>query len=161
DELAEGSDRDEALIRTMATSGRTVLFSAVTVALSMAATVAFPMYFLKSFAYAGVATVAFVATASIFITPAAIVLLGPRLDALDVRGSLRPRSHRPDPLHKPVEQWFWYRSSKFVMRRWASTGLVVVALLVLLGLPFFSVKWGFPDDRVLPPSASSHQVGDE
>ena len=49
----------------------------------------FPMYFLKSFAYAGVATVAFVATASIVITPAAIVLLGPRLDALDVRRLLR------------------------------------------------------------------------
>jgi len=157
DELAEGSDRDEALIRTMATSGRTVLFSAVTVALSMSATVAFPMYFLKSFAYAGVATVAFVATASIVITPAAIVLLGSRLDALNVRRLLR----RPDPAHKPVEELFWYRSSKFVMRRWAPIGLTVIAVLVLLGLPFFSVKWGFPDDRVLPRSASSHQVGDE
>ena len=157
DELAEGSERDEALIRTMATSGRTVLFSAVTVALSMSATVAFPMYFLKSFAYAGVATVAFVATASIVITPAAIVLLGPRLDALNVRRLLR----RPDPAHKPVEELFWYRSSKFVMRRWAPIGLAVIALLLLLGLPFFSVKWGFPDDRVLPRSASSHQVGDE
>ena len=157
DELAEGSDRNEALIRTMATSGRTVLFSAVTVALSMSATVAFPMYFLKSFAYAGVATVAFVATASIVITPAAIVLLGSRLDALNVRRLLR----RPDPAHKPVEELFWYRSSKFVMRRWAPIGLTVIAVLVLLGLPFFSVKWGFPDDRVLPRSASSHQVGDE
>ena len=157
DELAEGGDRDEALIRTMATSGRTVLFSAVTVALSMSATVAFPMYFLKSFAYAGVATVAFVATASIVITPAAIVLLGSRLDALNVRRLLR----RPDPAHKPVEELFWYRSSKFVMRRWAPIGLTVIAVLVLLGLPFFSVKWGFPDDRVLPRSASSHQVGDE
>jgi putative drug exporter of the RND superfamily len=157
DELAEGSDRDEALIRTMATSGRTVLFSAVTVALSMSATVAFPMYFLKSFAYAGVATVAFVATASIVITPAAIVLLGSRLDALNVRRLLR----RPDPGHKPVEELFWYRSSKFVMRRWAPIGLTVIAVLMLLGLPFFSVKWGFPDDRVLPRSASSHQVGDE
>ena len=157
DELAEGSDREEALIRTMATSGRTVLFSAVTVALSMSATVAFPMYFLKSFAYAGVATVAFVATASIVITPAAIVLLGSRLDALNVRRLLR----RPDPAHKPVEELFWYRSSKFVMRRWAPIGLTVIAVLLLLGLPFFSVKWGFPDDRVLPRSASSHQVGDE
>lgn len=46
------------------------------------------------------------------------------------------------------------------MRRWLPTGLAVVALLVLLGLPFFSVTWGFPDDRVLPTSASSHQVGD-
>jgi putative drug exporter of the RND superfamily len=161
DELAEGSDRDEALIRTMATSGRTVLFSAITVALSMLATVAFPMYFLKSFAYAGVATVAFVATASIFLTPAAIALLGPRLDALDVRRSLRRVFKRPEPVHKPVEQLFWYRSSKFVMRRWAPIGLSVVALLLLLGLPFTGVKWGFPDDRVLPSSTSSHQVGDQ
>ncbi|BCO98429.1 membrane protein [Mycobacterium intracellulare] len=160
DELAEGHDRDQALIRTMATSGRTVLFSAVTVALSMSATVAFPMYFLKSFAYAGVATVAFVATASIVITPAAIVLLGDRLDAFNVRRFLRRMLRRPEPAPKPVEQLFWYRSSKFVMRRWAPVGLAVVGLLLLLGLPFFSVKWGFPDDRVLPRSASAHQVGD-
>ncbi len=160
DELAEGSDRDAALIRTMATSGRTVLFSAVTVALSMSATALFPMYFLKSFAYAGVATVAFVATASIVLTPAAIVLLGPRLDSLDVRRLVRRVLGRPDPVHKPVEQLFWYRSSKFVMRRWLPVGLAVVALLLLLGLPFLSVKWGFPDDRVLPISTSSHQVGD-
>ncbi|MEE2853049.1 MAG: MMPL family transporter [Actinomycetota bacterium] len=160
DELAEGHTRDEALIRTMATSGRTVLFSAVTVALSMSATVAFPMYFLKSFAYAGVATVAFVATASIVITPAALVLLGPRLDALDVRRLARRISRRPAPAHRPVEQSFWYRSTRFVMRRWAPVGLSVVALLLLLGYPFLRVTWGFPDDRVLPRSASSHQVGD-
>ncbi|MGZ4528168.1 MAG: MMPL family transporter [Mycobacterium sp.] len=165
DELAEGLDRDEALIRTMATSGRTVLFSAITVALSMSATALFPMYFLKSFAYAGVATVAFVATASIIITPAAIVLLGPRLDGLDVRRLVRRALSRnggpADPAHKPVEQLFWYRSSKFVMRRWLPIGTAVVALLVLLGLPFTGVKWGFPDDRVLPRSASAHQVGDQ
>ena len=161
EELAEGSDRDEALIRTMATAGRTVLFSAVTVALSMSATALFPMYFLKSFAYAGVATVAFVATSSVVITPAAIVLMGPRLDALDVRRLMRRVFGRPDPVHKPVEQLFWYRASKFVMRRWLPIGLAVIALLVLLGLPFTGVKWGFPDDRVLPTSASSHQVGDQ
>ena len=161
DELAEGSDREEALIRTMATSGRTVLFSAITVALSMSATALFPMYFLKSFAYAGVATVAFVAVSSIVLTPAAIALLGPRLDSLDVRRLMRRLLGRAEPVHKPVEQLFWYRSSKFVMRHWLPTGLVVITLLVLLGLPFVSVKWGFPDDRVLPPSVSSHQVGDQ
>jgi len=160
DELAEGGDREAALIRTMVTSGRTVLFSAVTVALSMLATVAFPMYFLKSFAYSGVATVAFVATASIVVTPAAIVLLGSRLDSLDMHRLIRRALGRPEPGHKPVEQLFWYRSSKFVMRRWLPVGMAVVALLVLLGLPFFAVKWGFPDDRVLPTSTSSHQVGD-
>ena len=151
DELADGTDRDEALIRTMATAGRTVLFSATTVALSTAVIVLFPMYFLKSFAYAGVATVAFVAIAAIVITPAAIVLLGARLDALDVRRLARRvlpwLRGRPDPASKPVQQLFWYRSTKFVTRRSVPIGLAVIALLLLLGVPFFAVKWGMPDDR--------------
>ena len=160
DELADGSAPDEALVRTMATAGRTVLFSATTVALSMAVLVLFPMYFLKSFAYAGVATVAFVAVAATVVTPAAIVLLGPRLDALDVRRLGRRLFGRPDPGPKPVERLFWYRSTKFVTRHAVPIGLAVVALLAVLGLPFFGVKWGMPDDRVLPTSASAHAVGD-
>jgi RND superfamily putative drug exporter len=167
DELAAGSGRDEALIRTMTTAGRTVLFSATTVALSMAVMVLFPMYFLKSFAYAGVATVAFVALAAIVVTPAAIVVLGPRLDALDVRRLVRRMFSRPDPQrnrdsrHKPVEELFWYQSTQFVTRRAVPVGLAVVAVLLLLGVPFLGVKWGMPDDRVLPRSASAHQVGDQ
>jgi putative drug exporter of the RND superfamily len=161
DELADGGGRDEALIRTMATAGRTVLFSATTVALSMAVMVLFPMYFLKSFAYAGVATVAFVAVAAIVVTPAAIVVLGPRLDALDVRRLARRVFSRPDPVHKPVEQLFWYRSTQFVTRRALPLGLAVVALLLVLGVPFLRVNWGMPDDRVLPRSASAHQVGEQ
>ncbi len=161
DELADGAAPDAALIRTMATAGRTVLFSATTVALSMSVMVLFPMYFLKSFAYAGVATVAFVATAAVVVTPAAIVLLGPRLDALDARRLARRLLRRPEPVRKPVEQLFWYRSTAFVMRRALPIGLAVVALLVLLGVPFLGVKWGFPDERVLPRSTSSHQVGDQ
>jgi putative drug exporter of the RND superfamily len=161
EELADGASRDEALIRTMATAGRTVLFSATTVMLSMTVMVLFPMYFLKSFAYAGVATVAFCAVAAIVVTPAAIALLGPRLDSLDVRRLARRVLRRPEPVRKPIEQMFWYRSTKFVMRRAVPIGLAVVALLVLLGVPFLGVKFGFPDDRVLPRSASAHQVGDQ
>jgi RND superfamily putative drug exporter len=161
DELADGATRDEALIRTMATAGRTVLFSATTVALSMAVMVLFPMYFLKSFAYAGVVTVAFVAAAAIVVTPAAIVLLGSRVNSLDARRLVRRVLRRPDPVRKPVERMFWYRSTKFVVRRAVPIALAVVTLLVLLGAPFLGVKWGFPDDRVLPRSASSHQVGDQ
>ncbi len=97
DELAAGSGRDDALIRTMATAGRTVLFSAMTVALSMVAMVLFPMYFLKSFAYAGIAVVAFAAVAAVVVAPAAIVLLGDRLDSLDVRRLLRRVLGRPEP----------------------------------------------------------------
>jgi RND superfamily putative drug exporter len=161
DELADGADRERALVRTMATAGRTVLFSALTVALSMVAMVLFPMYFLKSFAYAGVAVVAFAALAAIVVAPAAIVLLGDRLDSLDVRRLARRVLGRPEPVRKPIEQTFWYRSTKFVMRRSIPIGLAIIALLLVLGAPFLGAKWGFPDDRVLPESASARQVGDD
>ena len=161
DELAAGSQRDEALIRTMATAGRTVLFSAMTVALSMVAMVLFPMYFLKSFAYAGIAVVTFAAVAAVVVAPAAIVLLGDRLDALDARRLLRRMLGRPEPTPKPVEENFWYRSTRFVMRRSIPIGLAIVALLLLLGAPFLGAKWGFPDDRVLPASLSARAVGDQ
>ncbi|MCT7657045.1 MMPL family transporter [Mycobacterium deserti] len=161
DELAEGADRDRALVRTMATAGRTVLFSALTVALSMVAMVLFPMYFLQSFAYAGVAVVTFAAVAAIVVAPAAIVLLGDRMDSLDARRLARWVFNRPDPVRKPVEQMFWYRSTKFVVRRSVPIGLAIIALLLLLGAPFLGAKWGFPDDRVLPESASARQVGDQ
>ncbi len=161
DEVADGASRDDALAKTMVTAGRTVSFSATTVALSMAVMVLFPMHFLKSFAYAGVATVAFAAVAALVVTPAAVVLLGDRLDSLDVRRLVRRLLGRPEPVRRPVEQQFWYRSTKFVMRRAVPIGLAVVALLMLLGAPFLGVKWGFPDDRVLPKSASAHQVGDQ
>ncbi|MCV7063675.1 MMPL family transporter [Mycolicibacterium vaccae] len=161
DELATGAERPEAIRRTVTAAGRTVLFSATTVALSMAVMVLFPMHFLKSFAYAGVATVAFAATAAVVVTPAALMLLGDRVDALDVRKLARRLLHRPDPPPVPVEQRFWYRCAKAVMRRALPLGLAVVALLLALGTPFLGVRWGFPDERVLPPSASAHQVGDQ
>ncbi len=161
DEVADGATREAALVRTMVTAGRTVLFSAVTVALSMAAMVLFPMYFLRSFAYAGVATVAFAALAAIVVTPAAIVLLGARLDAMDVRRLARRVLRRPEPTAKHVEQLFWYRATKLVMRRAVIIGLAGITLLLFLGVPFLGVKWGFPDDRVLPQSSSAHRVGDE
>ncbi len=64
-------------------------------------------------------------------------------------------------MRKPIEQNFWYRSTKFVMRRAVPIGVAIVALLLVLGAPFLGIKWGFPDDRVLPQSLSAHQVGDE
>ncbi|OBK33445.1 hypothetical protein A5658_02030 [Mycobacterium sp. 1245111.1] len=164
EELARAGDRREALLRTMATAGRTVLFSATTVGLSMAVMAVFPMYFLKSSAYTIVATAVVVAIAAVVITPAAIALLGPRLDALDahrlVRRLLPPGKSWRDHAHKPVHLQFWYRSTRFVLRHALPAGLSVVVLLLVLGTPFLGVKWGFPDERVLPQSASSRQVAD-
>jgi RND superfamily putative drug exporter len=160
DELAGGASREDALVATMATAGRTVVFSATIVALSMAVMIIFPMAFLKSFAYAGVATVAFAALAALLVTPAALVVLGDRLQAYDIRRLARRMLKRPEPVARPVEQQFLYRWTKAVMRRALPAGAAVVVLLVLLGAPFLGVKWGFPDDRVLPETASAHEVGD-
>ncbi|OBF15110.1 hypothetical protein A5725_05455 [Mycobacterium kubicae] len=163
EELAECGDRDQALFRTMATAGRTVLFSATTVALSMAVLMVFPMYFLKSSAYTVVATAAIVAITAIVITPAVIVMLGPRLDAVDVRPLARRvfwGQSTPNRVSRPVHDMFWYRSTQFVLRHALPVGLAVVALLLLLGLPFLGVKWGFPDERVLPKTTSARQVAD-
>ena len=152
DELGDGVGPDKALARTMVGAGRTVLFSATTVALSMSTLVLFPMYSLKSFGYAGIAVVAFAAIAAIVVTPALIALLGDRLAG---------RKHRPTTPVTPIQQTFWYRLAKFAMRRAVPIGLAVVALMLTLGIPFFAVKFGFPDDRVLPTSASARQVGNQ
>ncbi|WP_254657621.1 MMPL family transporter [Tsukamurella pulmonis] len=142
--------RDEALVVAMSTAGRTVLFSAVTVGLSLAAMVLFPMYFLRSFAYAGLVVVAFTAVATLVVTPAILALLGDRIDRLRVgRG---PR---------PSDESRWYRAVRAVQRRAVPLGIAVVALLVALGAPFLGAKLGYPDDRALPTTASAHRVGDE
>jgi len=160
DELAEGVSRDEALLRTMATAGRTVVFSAMTVALSVATMALFPQYFLKSFAYAGVAVVVFAALAAVVVTPAAVTLLGGWLDYLDVRHLVRRWIKRTEPQPKRVDQTFFYRSTRWVMRHAVPAGAAVLVLLGILGSPFLQVRRGFPDDRVLPASASARQVGE-
>lgn len=149
-EEVPGRGRDEALVVAMATAGRTVLFSAITVGLSLAAMVLFPMYFLRSFAYAGLVVVAFTALATLIVTPAILALLGDRIDKLRVgRG---PR---------PADESRWYRAVKAVQRRAVPLGIAVVVLLLALGAPFLGAKLGYPDDRALPTTASSHAVGDD
>jgi RND superfamily putative drug exporter len=160
DEVGDGVDRDTALFRMMVTAGHTVVFSATTVALSMAVMVLFPMHFLRSFAYAGVATVGFAALVALVVTPTALVLLGDRLESLDVRQLAHRVLGRPGPTAGPVHQMFWYRWTKAVLRHAVPLGLAGVTLLVAIGLPFLGVKWGYPDDRTLPKSLSARQVGD-
>ncbi len=160
DEVADGVPHREAVVRTMTTAGRTVLFSAMTVALALLGMVFFPMYFLKSFAYAGIAVVAFAAAAAVSVTPAALVLFGNRLDAFDVRRLGRRILRRPEPSTRSIEQTFWYRMAKFVIGHAVPLGLALVVLLLALGTPFLGVKWGYADDRVLP-AASSARLANE
>ncbi|MCW2494768.1 MMPL family transporter [Jatrophihabitans sp.] len=161
EEIRNGADADTAIRTTMRTAGRTVLFSALTVGLSLAAMLVFPMYFLRSFAYAGIGVVGLATLAALVLLPAMLKILGPRVDALDLRAFLRRRFGRPAPAIKPLEQTFWYRFATAVMRRALPIGLVVTALLVGLGLPFLHANFGFPDDRVVPSTEAAHQVGDD
>ncbi|WP_448448838.1 MMPL family transporter [Mycolicibacterium sp. XJ775] len=157
DELADGRSRDDALVTTLVAAGRTVLYSAITVATSLLALVLFPTPMFRSLAYAGVAAVGFAAFAAVVVAPAAIVLLGDRIDALDVRNLIR-RTSRAD---RPIEDRVLYRTTCFVMRHPISVVAAVAVLLLVLVAPFLNLKLGSPDDRMLPESASARQVGDQ
>ncbi|MEU6168957.1 MMPL family transporter [Streptomyces tanashiensis] len=157
EELAAGADTYTAVRTTLRTAGRTVLFSALTVAVSLAAMLVFPQYFLRSFAYAGIAVVLLAATAALTLLPAALVLLGDRVNALDLRRLLR-RGRAP---RKDTSGAGWGRAAALVMRRAPVFAIVTTAGLVLLGLPFLGVEFGTADDRQLPVTASSRVVQDQ
>ncbi|MER5706581.1 MMPL family transporter [Streptomyces sp. NPDC002122] len=158
EELAAGADTYTAVRTTLRTAGRTVLFSALTVAVSLSAMLVFPQYFLRSFAYAGIAVVVLAATAALTLLPAALVLLGDRVNALDLRRLLR--RGRP-PKQDAAEGSGWARAADLVMRRAPVFAVATAAGLVLLGLPFLGVKFGTADDRQLPTTATSRVVQDQ
>ena len=151
EEMRNGLTPDDAVVRSVETAGRTVLFSAATVAASLAALVVFPLSFLRSFAYAGIAVVAMASVGAVVVLPAILAALGTKVD----KGRLFKRDPKPD------EEGFWHRMATFVMRRPIVVGAVVVAFLAFLGAPFFGVEFGLPDDRVLPAEATSRGVQDE
>ena len=160
EELAQGKSVADAVQVAVRSAGRTVLFSSVTVGLSMAAMLVFPFYFLRSFAYAGLAVVVIAALGAVVILPALLSTLGRRVNSLDVRPTLRRWLRVPAARAETTSNGgFWHRLALAVMRRPWAFGLAVVAVLLLLGAPFLSVRFGLPDDRVLPASAGAHQVG--
>ncbi|MER5976201.1 MMPL family transporter [Streptomyces sp. NPDC001857] len=160
EELATGAEPPTAIATTLRTAGRTVLFSALTVAVSLAAMLVFPQYFLRSFAYAGIAVVLLAAAAALILLPAALILLGHRVDALDLRRLFRRRGPAAEPAGGTSREsgTAWARTATLVMRRAPFFALATTAVLVLLGLPFAGVKFGTADDRQLPASAESHVV---
>ena len=158
EELARGRTVADSVEETLRTAGRTVLFSAVTVMLSLGALLVFPLYFLKSFAYAGISAVLFALVGALVVLPAALAALGHRVDSLDLRKPLRRALRMQPPRVKTVDEGFWHRVAVTVMKRPVGVGTGVVLVLVLLGLPFQSVIFGLADDRVLPRTAQAHEV---
>jgi RND superfamily putative drug exporter len=146
EERALGHSLDLALRRTLQTAGRTVVFSAATVAVSLASLLVFPMAYLRSYAYAGISVVVLAALASVTVLPALIAVMGDRLGG--------NRSGRG------TGEGFWGRQAHRVMRRPVLVTAAAVGVLVVLGLPFGHLHFGFIDDRVIPPSLSSRAAND-
>ncbi|BBH64055.1 membrane protein [Actinoplanes sp. OR16] len=145
------TDKFAALATTMRTAGSTVVFSAATVAVALCSLLVFPQYFLRSFAYAGIAVVIATVCAALMVLPALLVLLGDRIDKWPV---LRRRTSAGG--HAP----FWGRVAGHVMRRPFLTAVPVILVLLALAAPFTHIKFGIADDRVLPKEAESRVVAD-
>ena len=150
EEQAGGADGREALVRTVSSAGRTVVFSALTVAASLSVLLIFPFSFLRSFAYAGVLVVVAAVLGALVFLPAALAALAART---------RRRAATPPPVREPG-RGAWFRVGRAVMRRPAVFGGLALLVLVVLGSPSLGIRIGLPDDRVLPTNASVRQTYD-
>ena len=148
EELGSGANARDALVATLQTAGRTIVFSSITVALSLSAMLVFPLYFLRSFAYASVAVTVLAGGWALVLLPALLVVLHKRVG---VSRRVRRRT-------RETGTGRWAALASTVMAHPVRTGLPVVALLIGLGVPFLGVRFALPDDRILPADASAAAV---
>ena len=153
EELGHGLTPAEAIRRTLRTAGRTIFFSALTIAAAMASLLVFPLKFLYSMGAAGLLVALLGSTISLLVLPSILQLLGPRINALAPR--------RWQQIQPVSSTGFWYRFSHFVMRRPLPIAVASAALLIALGLPFLSIKFSSIDATSLPTSFGARQVYDE
>ena len=144
----------DALRRTLATSGRTILFSSLTVAAALASLTIFPQNFLFSMGLAGAVVALVAATLALVVLPAMLALLGPRVNALAPKRLQRAA----DRDARPAEVGFWYRLSRAVIARPRRIALLTATALIALGVPFASIKFLPADASLLPARASAHRV---
>jgi RND superfamily putative drug exporter len=142
EELAKGNP--DAVRTTMRTAGRTVVFSAVTVAAALITLTVFPLGFLKSMGIAGAVVALVGGLASLVIAPAAFTLWGEKLQ-------VKPRR---------TSTGGWYRLAHAVMRRPLPVALITGALMVVLALPALRAVWTPIDASVIPKSQSARTVAD-
>lgn len=150
EELGRGREVADAVAVSLRTAGRTVVFSALTVMLSLAALLVFPLYFLRSLAYAGIAVVAISAVATVLVMPPALALIGRRVDRFDPFARLRRRT----------AGGLWHRLATGVMRRPVAVGAAASLVLIALALPFAGARFGLMDDRVLPRDSPAQIAAD-
>jgi RND superfamily putative drug exporter len=161
EELARqpGTDRrhvNAAVTATMATAGRTVLFSGLIVAASLSSLLIFPQNFLRSMGFGGVAAVLVAMTSALTVLPALLTVLGPRIEA--GRMPWRRGSRKVGAVTE--ESGAWARLAHSVMRRPVAYLVVITLALMALGAPFLSARWGSVDERVLPAGSASRVAAD-
>jgi uncharacterized membrane protein YdfJ with MMPL/SSD domain len=143
----------EAVARTVATAGRTVVVSGVTVAVALCSLMLFPEVFLRSMGYGGVATVLVDMIAALTVLPALLGVLGHRVNALRIRRRVgRAARHSAGG---------WYGVARRVMRRPIAYVAVIVIALLALGTPFLRISWGGVDARVLPANSAVRVVQED
>jgi RND superfamily putative drug exporter len=160
--VRQNGDVAASLASTMKTAGRTVIFSGFTVTVSLLSLVVFPQMFLKSLGLGGAAAVLVAMLAAVTVLPATLALLGSRVNSLSVRSIFRRRGARnsSQPAGNGEGRGYWYRTSSFVMKHPVIVLAVTLLPLLVVGLPFLRINLAVPDQRSLPTSSESRQVGD-
>ncbi len=154
EEIARTGPGREALRRTLATAGRTVLFSSLTVSAALASLLVFPQRFLYSMGLGGMIVALIAAAVALLVLPAILALLGNRVNALAPRRLQRAAEREA----APDSAGAWYRLSRLVMRRPGRVAIVSGAVLIALGTPFLGIRLTAVDASVLPEEASARQV---
>ncbi len=167
EELDRQPTVQRALTRTMATAGRTIAFSGVTIAASLASLILYPETFLRSMGYGGVAVVLLDVVASTTVLPALLAILGHRVNSLRLPVPWVKSNTKTDVDHpasgqegEVAETGGWYRLAHSVMRRPLVYTIAIVAVLAVMAAPFANVIFGGYTSRVLPVSAPGRVVSD-
>jgi uncharacterized membrane protein YdfJ with MMPL/SSD domain len=156
EEAARTGFGPEALRTTLQTAGRTIVFSALTVAAAVSSLAVFPQRFLYSMGIAGAIVVLIAAALALTVLPAILTVLGPRLNAL----SPKPLARAAEREARPAQHGFWYRLAQFVMRRPARVAIACAVLLLAAGTPFTSIKFISVNATDIPTTLSARQVSD-
>ena len=152
DELAMGAEVPKAIETTLRTAGESILFSGLTVTLSLLGMLAFPENFLRSMGIGGALATAVAMLSSLTVLPALLALLGPNVN----RGRLPARP----PTTKPPGTGFWYAFSHGVMRYAALVIPATLGLLFVAAIPFLHVRFANPGPESLPPHFDSRRIAD-
>lgn len=159
EELSAGHPTPVAVERTLRTAGRTVAVSGLTVALALSSLLLFPMGFLKSVAYGGMAAVLVAMLAALTALPALLAVLGPRINALRI-GRRSGAAAAPAPSTGRAGTGGWERLARSVMRRPVIYLVVTAGVLLGLAVPFLRAEFGGFDERVLPETTPSRVVAE-